>query len=108
MNIWVMTGSYEGESFASTHLTEKGALLACIGDVLEFLGVECEETAQSVINARSPINAELPDEVIEWNLNKLKEMDRNKLHGVWGEWSELTWDNDVGYHLDILKTMIAA
>ena len=36
MNIWVMAGTCEGETFASTHLTKKGALLAGIGDVLEF------------------------------------------------------------------------
>jgi hypothetical protein len=103
-----MSGSYEGEQFASTHLTEKGALLACIGEILEFLGVEDEETARSVMDRRGGLDAELADEVIEWDFNKLKEMDRNKLHGVLGEWYELTWDNDLGWSLDIHKTVIAA
>ena len=108
MDVWVMTGSCDGELFASSHLTEKGAVLAAIRDLLEFLGVEDEETAQRVVYGRSPIDAGLPDEPIEWDSSKLKEMDRNKLHGVFGEWSELTWDNDVGYRLDILKTRIEA
>jgi len=108
MDVWVMTGHYEGDLFATTHLTEKGAVLAGIRDLLEFLGVEDEETAQSVVYGPSPIDADLPDDVIEWDFNKLKEMDRNKLHGVFGEWLELTWDNDVGYRLDILKTEIQA
>ena len=39
MNIWVFMGRYDGELFASTHLTEKGAVLAGIFDLLEYLGV---------------------------------------------------------------------
>jgi len=34
MNIWVLTGSYEGEQFASSHLTAQGAVIAAIADVL--------------------------------------------------------------------------
>ena len=110
MNIWVMAGTCEGETFASTHLTKKGALLAGIGDVLEFLGVEDEETALEVMNRKyqhTETDGE-HTEPIEWSFKKMKEMDYNKLCGIFGEWSELTWDNDHGYQLDILKTMIQA
>jgi len=52
MVIWVLTGTYEGEQFCSTHLTEKGACLAAIGDVLEMLGVEDEESARRAMVER--------------------------------------------------------
>ena len=38
------------QSFSSVHLTEKGCALACIADVLEFLGVDNEEEALTVMN----------------------------------------------------------
>ena len=50
MKVWVMHGSYEAELFSSVHLTQKGCALACIADVLEFLGVDSEEDALSVMN----------------------------------------------------------
>ena len=50
MKVWVMQGSYEGDLFSSVHLTEKGCALACIADVLEFLGVDDNETALSAMN----------------------------------------------------------
>ena len=37
MNIWLTVQAYEGELFATTHLTQKGAWLTAIYDVLEFL-----------------------------------------------------------------------
>ena len=34
MKVWILQGVYQGELFGSVHLTEKGAALAAIGDVL--------------------------------------------------------------------------
>jgi hypothetical protein len=51
MKVWVMQGSYEGDLFSSVHLTQKGCALACIDDILQFHGVEDEETALSVMNS---------------------------------------------------------
>ena len=48
MEIWVLSGSYEGEQFASSHLTEKGATLAAISDVLQLLGIEDEAGARDI------------------------------------------------------------
>ena len=50
MKVWVMNGTYEGELFSSVHLTQKGCALACISEITEFLGVDDNETALSVIN----------------------------------------------------------
>ena len=113
MNIWVLSGSYEGEQFASSHLTEKGAILAAIGDVLQLLGVEDEETAKEVVghhNFTPDISDdERPDvEPPEWDTEKMKGMVRNELWGIFGEWVELTWDNSQGYSIEVIKTQVQA
>ena len=109
MDIWVMTGTYEGEQFASSHLTEKGAVLAAIADVLQLIGVEDKEDAQRVMsNDVSGKGLMEGDEPIEWEPCKLREMPRNELWGIFQEWSEYTWDNQMGYSLEVIKTKLAA
>ena len=107
MEIWVLSGSYEGEQFASSHLTEKGALLAAISDVLQLLEVEDEETARQAMEARM-VGLMEDEEPIDWDLEKMREMPRDKLWGIFGEWSEKTWDNQMSYNLEILKTKLEA
>jgi len=110
MNIWVMQGVHEGELFASTHLTEKGAAIAAIQELLMFLGVEDEETALSVMNSRyaySDTDGE-QTEPFEWDQIKLRDMGRDELWKIFGQWGELTWDNDCGYQIDVNKTEITA
>ena len=114
MNIWVMQGIHEGDMFASTHLTEKGAALAAIGDVLEFLGVECEETALTAVNGKiehwmeSAATDDDKNDPPEWDQIKLRDMTRQELWKIFGRWAELTWDNDCGYQVEVNKTEIAA
>jgi len=108
MNIWVMQGIHEGELFASTHMTEKGAALAALADVLTFLGVEDEETSLSVMNMRVRIGEPEVNEAPEWDFEKMKDMKRDELWKIFGAWSEFTWDNDCGYQIDVRKTEIAA
>ena len=38
MNIWVYWNRANGENFVTTHLTEKGACLAAITDILNWYG----------------------------------------------------------------------
>ena len=107
MDIWVMTGTYEGEQFASSHLTEKGACLAAISDVLQLLGVEDEEGANRVMEDR--LAGLMKDEKpIEWDLEKMRDMPRDKLWGIFGEWNEKTWDNQMGYNIEVIKTKLEA
>ena len=109
MDIWVMTGTYEGEQFASSHLTEKGAILAAIGDVLQLLGVEDKEDAQRVMsNDTSGKGLMEGDEPIEWDSEKLRSKPRNELWGIFHEWSEYTWDNQMGYSIEVIKTKLEA
>ena len=109
MDIWVMTGTYEGEQFASSHLTEKGAVLAAIADVLQLIGVEDKEDARRVMsNDISGKGLMDGDEPIEWDLEKLRSKPRNELWGIFHEWAEYTWDNQMGYSIEVIKTKLEA
>lgn len=109
MDIWVLSGCYEGEQFASSHLTEKGAVLAAIADVLQLLGIENRENAIEVMKREaSGLVLMEGDEPTEWDLDKMRDMPRNELWGIFHEWSEYTWDNSMGYGIEIIKTKLAA
>ena len=102
MNIWVMTGSYDGEQFASSHLTEKGAVLAAIEDLLQLLGVEDEETAKAVQGYHH-----LDEVAFEWDLVQLRDKPHDELWPIFHEWAELTWDSGT-YSVEVIKTELAA
>ena len=111
MNIWVLTGSYEGEQFASSHLTEKGAVLAAIADVLELLGVECDETAKEVYGRRERRwndGDDDGDDPPECDIQKMKSMLRPELWNIFNAWSELTWDSHMSYQVEVIKTQVQA
>ena len=112
MKVWVMQGSYEGELFSSVHLTQKGCALACISDLMDFHGIDDEETALSVMNncyAYTETDGE-QTEPIEWNQEKLKEMTSEQLWKVFSEWCEISWDRmgDRSYSLDANNVEIQA
>ena len=94
MRVWVMQGSYEGELFSSVHLTEKGCALACIDDVLEFLGVDDKDTALGVMNdiySYSETDGE-QTEPFEWDREKMRGMSSKDLWKVFNDWCEISWD----------------
>lgn len=106
MPIWVFMVQYDGEMSCSTHFTQKGALLAAMEDVLQYLGVEDAEDASRVYNTSSGMTREVV-EPPEWDPEKLRKMPINDLYGVFGEWCEKTWD-DFMYQCEIMKTKVAA
>ena len=63
MNIWVFMGRYDGELFASTHLTEKGALLAALADIVEYLGIHDKEDARASVEDEDKTLPWDPDEI---------------------------------------------
>lgn len=118
MHIWVVQSVYEGEPFSSVHMTEKGVLVAAVVDVLEFLGVECKETALNVRNRQGRLEDEdgnlgvvrrrgamegVDVEAVpyEWDPAKLREMTRAQLRHTFRKWNALTWDNYAGYYINI-------
>ena len=110
MKVWVMQGIHEGELFSSVHMTEKGCALAAIADVLEFLGVEDEETALNAMNNHNPYRETDGEqtETFEWDQTKMRDMKREELWSIFRSWSELTWSNNYGYQLDMMHMEIAA
>jgi len=112
MKLWVLHGTYEGESFSSVHLTEKGCALACIADVLEFLGVDNEEEALSVMNdsyAYTETDGE-QTEAFEWDQEKMKNMSSKDLWKIFSDWTEMCWDrmSDRSYYIDAEPKMVQA
>ena len=104
MKVWVMQGSYEAELFSSVHLTEKGCALACIADVLEFLGVDDNETALGVMNdvySYTETDGE-QTEAFEWDQEKMQEMSSKELWKIFSDWTEISWDRfaDRSYYID--------
>ena len=104
MKLWVLHGTYEGESFTSIHLTEKGCALACIADVLEFLGVDNEEEALRVMNdvySYSETDGE-QTEAFEWDQEKMRNMTSKELWKIFSDWTEISWDrmSDRSYYID--------
>ena len=109
MNIWVLSGSYEGEQFASSHLTEKGAVLAAIADVLQLLGIEDEDDARQVVGRKNLNQGLMDDEIaFEWDTEKMKSMTREQLWPIFHGWGEFTWDNNNGYNVEVIKTQVRA
>ena len=112
MKLWVLHGSYEGESFTSIHLTEKGCALACIADVLEFLGVDNEEEALSVMNDSYAYTETdgYQTEAFEWDQEKMKQMSSQDLWKIFGNWTEICWDrmSDRSYYIDATPQMVQA
>jgi len=115
MKVWVMQGSYEGEMFSSVHFTQKGCALACISDLMDFHGIDDNETALSVMH-NSYVYTDEEKKVkevtapIEWDQDKLKEMTSEQLWKVFADWTEISWDRmaDRSYNLDANPVEIQA
>jgi len=114
MKVWVMQGSYEGEMFSSVHMTQKGCALACISDIIDFHGIDDDDTALSVIE--NSYHGETAEEIaadkrdLEWDQEKLKEMTSEQLWKVFSDWCEISWDRmgDRSYNLDSHQVEIQA
>ena len=102
VKVWVLQGSYENELFSSVHLTEKGCVLACICDVLDFLGVVNEECARRVMSDLLTHLDKQPPELIEWDFEKMSSMTRKQLWKIFHDWTETVWDTmcDRSYYID--------
>ena len=112
MKVWVMQGSYEAELFSSVHLTEKGCALACIADVLEFLGVDDNETALGVMNdvySYTETDGE-QTEAFEWDQEKMRNMTSKELWKIFSDWTDMSWDrmSSQSYYIDAQPMEIQA
>jgi len=83
MNVWIVLTRMDSEQYVTAHLTEKGAYLTAINEVVDYLGID-EGYFES---------PEDEEEYPEWRGQALKQMKRNELCGIYGEWCERLWDN---------------
>ena len=102
MNLWSFIGTCDGELFTSTHLTEKGAMLTAIEDVLMFLGFD--DDPSSALDRWFDNGNTVPC----YNLDEMRKMNRVQLSTLFWQWAEMTWDNHQGYQVEIIKTQVQA
>ena len=100
MNIWVarQTCLHENETFLSTHLTEKGALIRNINALREDLtdGFDEDELEDHRPDLPHPADS---------NLN---ELDRARLRGIYEDWLEYSWDMNTEIQYEIYETRVRA
>ena len=98
MNIWVFMGRYDGELFATTHLTEKGAVLAALSDIVEYLGIGEGQDAR-----QDPRIEE--DKPLPWDYDEFKGPPTTELWEVYAGYREHLWD-DYQYEQEIHQTQV--
>ena len=98
MNIWVFMGRYDGDLFATTHLTEKGAVLAALSDIVEYLGIGEGQDAR-----QDPRTEE--DKPLPWDYDELKGLPTTELWEVYAGYREHLWD-DYQYEQEIHQTQV--
>ena len=109
MNVWVFQGTYDGDLYCSTHLTEKGALIAGIKDLQEYVRTEPGETLLRIFEEYmqeddlDKIRDDLPEKVS--SRDELMKMTRERLDWLYGLWVRLIWDNH-RYNITITRTNI--
>ncbi len=113
MRLWVLQVSHERELSCSTHLTEKGAVMSAISDMLDFLRVDDDESARRVVADRFCGHTDekpAPDGYgrFMWDQKELQKQDTRELWEVFRFWNECTWDNNYSYHVDVNSCMLQA
>ena len=96
MNIWTFVCRYHGSLYVSTNLTHKGAMLAAIGDVLDYLGI-----TEDYFDDRDD-EKEYPT----WKEEQLADMSSEQLIKVWQLWAERTWGH-FNYESEVIRTLVA-
>ena len=104
MIIWLAVQAYEGELFATTHLTQKGAWLTAIYDVLEFLTASGGDLDLDDFKERHGIESDkgLPPNTPA----ELEALTSEELSKVFHTWNEYTWDNQSGYMIEVMERQL--
>ena len=98
MNIWVVRQSclYEHETYLSTHLTEKGALITAIKTVREDLTTGFDEDELEDMRARMPHHPE----------EDLMQYGSEQLRGIVNDWWEYGFDMNEHAQYQIHQTQV--
>ena len=102
MNIWLCVQAYESELFATTHLTQKGAWLAALGDLLSFLNLD-DAVDLDDFRERHGID---PGEELPEHTTRLEALSSEELSKVFHKWNEYTWDNQCGYSIEVMQRQL--
>ena len=100
MNIWVVrqTCLYDNETYVTTHLTEKGALITAIETVRDdMVSGFCEQELEDY----RPGMPHDPEE-------DLMDMTREQLRGIIEDWWEYSWDINEQAQYQIYETVVTA
>ncbi len=98
MNIWVVrqTCLYDNESYVSSHLTEKGALITAINTVRDdMVSGFCEEELED----HRPGMPHNPEE-------DLMQYSSEQLRGIVEDWCEYSWDINEQAQYQIYETQV--
>mgnify|MGYP003628535259 CR=1 FL=1 len=100
MKIWVVrqTCLYEHDTYLSTHITEKGALITAIKTVREDLCDGLDEDELEDMRAGMPHDYE----------EDLNQYGREQLRGIVQDWWEYSWDMNEHAQYEIHQTQVAA
>jgi len=99
MNVWLCVQAYEGELYATTHLTQKGAWLTAIYDILQFLSADDEDLEWF----REAQGIESHDDLPPNTPAELEALSSQELSDVFQKWSGYTWDNSCGYMIEVMQ-----
>ena len=97
MKVWVLQGTCEGELFSSVHLTQKGCALKCVAEVLEFLEVDDEASAQRALEIANPADLSPGLSAAElakngWDYEKMKSLPSKQLWPIIHAWQQACWE----------------
>ena len=104
MNIWLAVQAYEGELFATTHLTQKGAWLTAIYDVLEFLNGDGYDQDLDDFKDRHGIDSDV--DLPPFTPAELEALTSEEQSKVFHTWSEYTWDNECSYSIEVMQRQL--
>ncbi len=98
MNIWVVrqTCTYENDTYVSTHMTEKGALITAIRTVREDL---CDGFDEDELEDMRPGMPHHPEE-------DLMQYDSKQLRGIVNDWWEYSFDMNEYDQYQIYQTQV--
>ena len=98
MNIWVVRQSclYEHETYVSTHITEKGALITAINIVRDDLVDGFDEDELEDMRPGMPRHPE----------EDLMQYDSKQLRGIVQDWWEYSWDINEQAQYQIYETEV--
>jgi len=98
MNIWVVrqTCTYDNDTYVSTHMTEKGALITAIKTVRGDLCDGIDEDELEDMRAGMPHSHE----------EDLMQYDSKQLRGIVSDWWEYAWDIDEHAQYQIHQTQV--